>query len=148
MDAAGRDLFRLHCPDADGDDGVGVAITDGGAQRSVADRDDARRSSFHRADAGGVYQSCVDRVHGPDSMVGRRHQRGRASERDAVGIGGMMDKRVPRLAIASIALCFAGAAAADEAAAKKWIDQEFQPSTLSKDQQLAELKWFIGAARQ
>ncbi len=59
-----------------------------------------------------------------------------------------MDKRVLRLAIASIALCFAGAVSADEAAAKKWIDQEFQPSTLSKDQQLAELKWFIGAARQ
>jgi glycerol transport system substrate-binding protein len=35
---------------------------------------------------------------------------------------------------------------ADEAAARRWIDQEFQPSTLSKAQQLAELKWFINAA--
>ena len=35
---------------------------------------------------------------------------------------------------------------ADEAAAKKWIDAEFQPSTLNKDQQLAEMKWFIDAA--
>jgi CDP-glucose 4,6-dehydratase len=59
-----------------------------------------------------------------------------------------MDKRALRLAIAAVAWCFAGAAAADEAAAKKWVDQEFQPSTLSKDQQLAELKWFIGAAKQ
>src|SRR6187549_320491 len=31
-------------------------------------------------------------------------------------------------------------------AAKKWIDSEFQPSTLSKDQQAAEMKWFIDAA--
>src|SRR5690348_17961211 len=39
-------------------------------------------------------------------------------------------------------------ALADEAAARRWIDQEFQPSTLSKEQQLAELKWFINAATQ
>ena len=39
-------------------------------------------------------------------------------------------------------------ALADEAAARRWIDQEFQPSTLSKEQQLAELKWFINAAAQ
>jgi glycerol transport system substrate-binding protein len=38
------------------------------------------------------------------------------------------------------------AAWADEAAAKKWIDSEFQPSTLSKDKQMAEMKWFIDAA--
>jgi glycerol transport system substrate-binding protein len=31
-------------------------------------------------------------------------------------------------------------------AAKKWIDAEFQPSTLSKDQQMAEMEWFIKAA--
>jgi glycerol transport system substrate-binding protein len=37
---------------------------------------------------------------------------------------------------------------ADEAAATRWINQEFQPSTLSKDQQLAEMKWFIAAAKQ
>ena len=35
---------------------------------------------------------------------------------------------------------------ADEAAAKKWIDNEFQPSTLSKDDQLKEMQWFIKAA--
>src|SRR5262245_55034206 len=37
--------------------------------------------------------------------------------------------------------------AALEAAAAKWIDQEFQPSTLTRDQQLAELKWFREAAK-
>src|SRR5260370_11555433 len=35
---------------------------------------------------------------------------------------------------------------ADEAAAKKWIDSEFQPSTLSKDDQSKEMQWFIKAA--
>ncbi|WP_373506000.1 ABC transporter substrate-binding protein [Aestuariivirga sp.] len=35
---------------------------------------------------------------------------------------------------------------ADIEAAKKWIDSEFQPSTLSKDDQLKELEWFIKAA--
>ncbi|GFE82981.1 ABC transporter substrate-binding protein [Steroidobacter agaridevorans] len=59
-----------------------------------------------------------------------------------------MNKQVLRVAISAVALCFAAASSADEAAAKKWIDQEFQPATLSKDQQLAELKWFIGAANQ
>ena len=31
-------------------------------------------------------------------------------------------------------------------AAKKWIDAEFQPSTLSKDKQMAEMEWFIKAS--
>ncbi len=47
---------------------------------------------------------------------------------------------------AGAVLAGAGSAFADEAAAKKWIDQEFQPSVLSKDEQLAEMQWFIKAA--
>jgi glycerol transport system substrate-binding protein len=39
-----------------------------------------------------------------------------------------------------------GPAFADEAAAKKWIDNEFQPSTLSKEDQMKEMQWFIKAA--
>jgi len=35
---------------------------------------------------------------------------------------------------------------ADVEAAKKWIDSEFQPSTLSKEDQLEEMEWFIKAA--
>ena len=31
-------------------------------------------------------------------------------------------------------------------AAKKWVDSEFQPSTLGKDEQMAEMEWFIKAA--
>jgi glycerol transport system substrate-binding protein len=36
-------------------------------------------------------------------------------------------------------------AGADEA--KKWIDEEFQPSTLSKEEQMKEMEWFINAAK-
>jgi glycerol transport system substrate-binding protein len=36
--------------------------------------------------------------------------------------------------------------AAQKAAAKKWIDEEFQPSTLSKDEQMKEMEWFMKAA--
>lgn len=36
---------------------------------------------------------------------------------------------------------------ADMKAAEKWIDQEFQPSTLSRQQELDEIKWFIDAAK-
>jgi len=54
-----------------------------------------------------------------------------------------------RALFVSLLLALAAAPAlADEAAARRWIDQEFQPSTLSKEQQLAELKWFINAAAQ
>ncbi len=40
----------------------------------------------------------------------------------------------------------APAAFADMAAAEKWITEEFQPSVLSKDEQMAEMEWFIKAA--
>ncbi len=40
----------------------------------------------------------------------------------------------------------AGQAAADMAAAEKWVNDEFQPSTLSKEEQMAEMEWFIKAA--
>ncbi len=48
---------------------------------------------------------------------------------------------------AALTLCaFASPSYADEAAAQKWIDAEFQPSTLSKEDQLKEMQWFIKAA--
>jgi glycerol transport system substrate-binding protein len=46
-----------------------------------------------------------------------------------------------------IAMFGVSSAYADEAAAKKWIDSEFQPSTLSKEDQLKEMNWFIEAAK-
>ncbi len=50
-------------------------------------------------------------------------------------------------AVAASAVALAGwPALADMAAAERWVDQEFQPSSLSRDEQLAEMEWFIKAA--
>jgi len=57
-----------------------------------------------------------------------------------------MKYRYTLLAVSIAAALGAQSAYAGEAEAKKWVDSEFQPSTLSKDQQLAEMKWFIDAA--
>ena len=46
--------------------------------------------------------------------------------------------------VAAIGLTGSAFAGMDEA--QKWIDGEFQPSTLSKAEQLTEMKWFIDAA--
>ena len=57
-----------------------------------------------------------------------------------------MRLRHTTLALAALRAMGSLPAWADEAAAKKWIDSEFQPSTLSKAQQAEEMKWFIQAA--
>jgi glycerol transport system substrate-binding protein len=44
-------------------------------------------------------------------------------------------------------MLFTTSASADTAAAQKWVDAEFQPSTLSKAQQMTEMEWFIKAAK-
>ena len=52
-----------------------------------------------------------------------------------------------RIACAAAALCvFAAPARADMAAAERWIDSEFQPSTLSRAEQAREMEWFVKAA--
>src|ERR1041385_5148637 len=51
------------------------------------------------------------------------------------------------VALIAASMTIAAPASADEAAAKKWIDSEFQPSTLSKDEQMKEMQWFINAAK-
>jgi glycerol transport system substrate-binding protein len=40
-----------------------------------------------------------------------------------------------------------GSAFAGMDEARKWIDAEFQPSTLSKDEQAKEMEWFVNAAK-
>jgi len=52
-----------------------------------------------------------------------------------------------RIAAACLALAFAWESRADTAAAKRWVDKEFQPSTLTKEQQMKEMEWFINAAK-
>jgi len=43
-------------------------------------------------------------------------------------------------------LCLSLPGVADEAAARRWLESEFIPSSLSKEQQMEELRWFIKAA--
>ncbi len=54
-----------------------------------------------------------------------------------------MHRTVLALAVACL---LSGQAWAGEAEAQKWVDNEFQPSTLNKSQQMDEMKWFIDAA--
>ncbi len=42
---------------------------------------------------------------------------------------------------------FVSSVSANMEAAKKWVDNEFQPSTLSKAEQMKEMEWFINAAK-
>ncbi len=58
----------------------------------------------------------------------------------------MTPKTTLAMAMASAALLFSGASQAGMAEARKWVDSEFQPSTLSKDEQMKEMEWFIKAA--
>ncbi|MCB1791469.1 MAG: carbohydrate ABC transporter substrate-binding protein [Gammaproteobacteria bacterium] len=54
-------------------------------------------------------------------------------------------KLVAAMSLATSTL-LAGVAQGDMAAAKKWIDNEFQPSALSKEEQTKEMEWFAKAA--
>ena len=57
-----------------------------------------------------------------------------------------MNRRIT-LAISVALLAFQTASNADMSKANKWIDSEFQPSTLSKSDQQKEMDWFINAAK-
>ncbi len=56
--------------------------------------------------------------------------------------------RMKSAACAIAAVLAAPMAGAGVPEAEKWINSEFQPSTLSKQQQLEEMKWFIQAAEK
>ncbi len=47
---------------------------------------------------------------------------------------------------AAVAFCIQPVANAGQAEADKWVNDEFQPSTLSKQQQMGEMEWFVEAA--
>jgi len=51
------------------------------------------------------------------------------------------------LVMAAFVAFLAAPAHADMEAAKRWVETEFQPSTLSKEEQLKEMEWFINAAK-
>ncbi len=51
-------------------------------------------------------------------------------------------------AVAAVSmLSYAGPGFTGMEEAERWIDDEFQPSTLSREEQLAEMEWFINAAQ-
>ena len=56
-------------------------------------------------------------------------------------------RRLPCLMLILGFILFAFPANAGIDAAKEWIDKEFQPSTLTRDQQIKEMEWFIKAAQ-
>ena len=55
-------------------------------------------------------------------------------------------KRIFAVVTAVAAVCIQPAAFAGKAEAEKWVNNEFQPSTLSKSAQMKEMDWFIKAA--
>ncbi len=57
----------------------------------------------------------------------------------------MKTKLMATVAAVALLAC-AGPAFADMAAAERWIDEEFQPSTLSREEQLQQMQWFVDAA--
>jgi glycerol transport system substrate-binding protein len=62
-------------------------------------------------------------------------------------MGGMKMRSKLMTSAAVLALLWLPSQAmADMAAAERWVDNEFQPSTLSRDEQLQEMQWFIDAA--
>jgi glycerol transport system substrate-binding protein len=57
-----------------------------------------------------------------------------------------MRKRISAVAMMVTAISLSAPAFAGMDEAKKWVESEFQPSALSKDEQLKEMEWFVKAA--
>jgi len=49
--------------------------------------------------------------------------------------------------VSAALLAFSSFSFAGEKEAKKWVNDEFQPSTISKSKQMKEMKWFINASK-
>ena len=58
-----------------------------------------------------------------------------------------MRNRLLAAVAAAAVMSWSGASLAGMEEAERWIDSEFQPSTLSRAEQLQEMEWFIEAAR-
>ncbi len=57
-----------------------------------------------------------------------------------------MKRKIVTAAAAAVAALYASASVAGIDEAKKWVNEEFQPSTLSVADQIKEMQWFIDAA--
>lgn len=58
-----------------------------------------------------------------------------------------MIKKITISLVTAILLVSVSSVYSGEKEAKKWVNDEFQPSTLSKSQQMKEMQWFIKAAK-
>lgn len=58
-----------------------------------------------------------------------------------------MKKLLMATALSVVTLYSMGSAHAGTADAKKWVNDEFQPSSLSKSDQMKEMEWFINASK-
>ena len=67
--------------------------------------------------------------------------------RNALSTKGSLLSMTSAVALIAASVTMAAPAFADDATAQRWIDSEFQPSTLSKADQLKELQWFERAAQ-
>ena len=135
----------------------------GPRRRHPRARHDARRPPVHLAARQRLHSSCLARARRPEPLVGSRplahlrprgvsmgvrHLRGwpaagrRLGEREEYPM-----RRLLLGTVAAFALMAPSASWADMAAAEKWVDSEFQPSTLSREDQLKEMQWFIDAAK-
>src|SRR5918998_2857513 len=70
----------------------------------------------------------------------------RRSQSGRICMTGRLHRRLLLVTASAVALS-ASAALAGPEEARRWIDSEFQPSTLSKEEQLKEMEWFIDAAK-
>ena len=57
-----------------------------------------------------------------------------------------MTRKIVAASVAAAVALYASASLAGMEEAKKWVDDEFQPSTLSKADQMKEMQWFVDAA--
>jgi glycerol transport system substrate-binding protein len=57
-----------------------------------------------------------------------------------------MKRKIVTAAAAAVVALYASASLAGIDKAKKWVNEEFQPSTLSVADQMKEMQWFIDAA--
>ncbi len=57
-----------------------------------------------------------------------------------------MTRKIVAASVAAAVALYASASLAGMEEAKKWVDDEFQPSTLSKADQMKEMRWFVDAA--
>ncbi|HEX6956907.1 MAG TPA: ABC transporter substrate-binding protein [Ferrovibrio sp.] len=57
-----------------------------------------------------------------------------------------MNRALRFIGASALAILVSSPAFADMEAARRWVETEFQPSTLSKEEQMKEMEWFIKAA--